>query len=113
MHEFSIAKSLLELVEEEARKHGAKRVVRVELLIGILSGVEPHLLEIAFEALKEGTIAKDAHLILYIEGIKMYCEDCKREFEKEEINFLCPYCGSFNTTIRGGQDLILKSVELE
>ncbi len=113
MHEFSIAKSLLDLVEEEARKHDAKKVVRVELIMGVLSGVEPHLLEIAFEALKEGTMAKDARLILYIEGVSMYCESCKREFEKKEIDFLCPFCGSFNTIIKGGQDLILKSIELE
>jgi hydrogenase nickel incorporation protein HypA/HybF len=113
MHEFSIVQNLLELLEEEVEKHKAKRVCRVEVLVGLLSGVEPHLLELAFETFKEGTVAEKAELVLQIEKLKIFCEDCGKEFEKEELNALCPSCGGLNTRIVGGQELLLKSVELE
>jgi len=113
MHEFSIVQSLLEVIEEGAKRHKAQRVLKVELLVGVLSGVEPHLLELAFNTFKEGTIAEKAELLLEIERLRLWCEDCKREYEKEELNLLCPACGSLNTHIKGGQDLFLKSLELE
>ena len=86
MHEFSIVQSLLEVIEEEAKRHKAQRVLKVELLVGVLSGVEPHLLELAFNTFKEGTIAEKAELLLEIERLRLWCEDCKREYEKEELN---------------------------
>ncbi|MFN4319146.1 MAG: hydrogenase maturation nickel metallochaperone HypA [Aquificaceae bacterium] len=113
MHEFSLVQSLLELLEEQVRLYGAKGVAKVEVSVGVLSGVEPHLLKLAFDTFKEGTVAGKAELLLEVEGLILWCEDCKREYEKEELNLLCPACGSLNTHIKGGQDLLLKSLELE
>jgi hydrogenase nickel incorporation protein HypA/HybF len=70
MHEFSIVQSLLEVIEEEAKRHKAQKVLRVELLVGVLSGVEPHLLELAFNTFKEGTIAEEALLVVEIEKLR-------------------------------------------
>ena len=50
MHELSICQALLDQVENVARDHGARRVSRVALRIGALSGIEPELLEHAFVA---------------------------------------------------------------
>jgi len=58
MHEFSIVQSLLNLIENYARENNASSVSKVVVQIGVLSGVEPHLLEIAFNTFKEGTIAE-------------------------------------------------------
>ncbi|MFN3598664.1 MAG: hydrogenase maturation nickel metallochaperone HypA [Aquificaceae bacterium] len=113
MHEFSIVQSLLELLEEQTRQYGAKRVTKVEISIGVLSGIEPHLLELAFDTFKEGTIAEKAELLVEVEKLRIWCEECGREYQKEELNLLCPGCGSLNTHIRGGQELLLKSIELE
>ncbi|MFN3870350.1 MAG: hydrogenase maturation nickel metallochaperone HypA [Aquificaceae bacterium] len=113
MHEFSIVQSLLELLEEEATKHKAKRITRIEVIVGVLSGVEPHLLKLAFDTFKEGTVAEDSEFLVKVEKLKVWCKDCEKEYEKEELNLLCPICGSLNTQIRGGQELLLKSIELE
>jgi Zn finger protein HypA/HybF involved in hydrogenase expression len=40
LHEYSIALSLLRMIEERVPKAGASRAVRVELRIGEQSGVE-------------------------------------------------------------------------
>ncbi len=113
MHEFSIVQSLLGLVEEHARENRAKGVIRVVVRVGVLSGVEPHLLEMAFDTFKEGTIARNAELVIEVERLRLRCEDCGRESEKEELNALCPHCGSLNTQVIGGEDMFLKSLELE
>lgn len=113
MHEFSIVQSLLDIIQEQAKAHGAKRVHKVELLVGVLSGVEPHLLQLAFETFKEGTIAESAQMVIHQEKLSVYCFDCEREYEKEELNAQCPQCGSLNTRMVKGQELLLKSLELE
>jgi len=113
MHEFSIVQSLLGLIEEYARENKAKSVTKVVVSIGVLSGVEPHLLEMAFNTFKEGTVAEKAELVMEIEKLRIRCMDCGKESEKEELNALCPECGSLNTQIVGGQDMFLKSLELE
>ena len=49
MHEYSIVQSLLESCEEHAKSNDAKKVTKVVVKIGVLSGVEPELLQTAFE----------------------------------------------------------------
>lgn len=112
MHEFSIVQSLLQIVEEHARREGAKEVSKVVLRVGVLSGVEVPLLETAFNTFKEGSVARNARLVIEVEKLRLKCSDCGRESEKEELNALCPACGSLNTQVVGGQDLLLKSLEL-
>ncbi|MFN3814007.1 MAG: hydrogenase maturation nickel metallochaperone HypA [Aquificaceae bacterium] len=113
MHEFSVVQSLITLTERYAKENDAKRITKIVVVVGVLSGIEPHLLELAFEAFKEGTIAEKAELAIEVEKLKLQCEDCLVESEKEELNITCPVCGSLNTRIKGGQELLLKSLEME
>ncbi len=113
MHEFSIVQSLLGIIESEARKNNAKKVTKVVLSIGVLSGVEPHLLRMAYETFKEGTLAEDSELVIEVEPLRVRCRDCGREGKKEELNLQCPHCGSLNTEVTGGEEMLLKSLELE
>lgn len=48
MHEYSIVGALIEQCEQHARDNNADKVTRVAIKVGILSGVEPALLETAF-----------------------------------------------------------------
>ena len=50
MHELSIARSIVELVEEQADNRGASVVEELELEIGHLSGVEIQTLEFALDS---------------------------------------------------------------
>ena len=58
MHEYSIVQSLLESGEEHAKQNEAKEVTQVIIKVGVLSGVEPDLLQTAFDTFKEKTICK-------------------------------------------------------
>lgn len=113
MHEFSVVQSLMELIERYAEENKAKKVLKVTVRVGVLSGIEPHLLELAFNTFKEGTIAESALLVIERENLKIRCQECSAEGEKNELNALCPFCGSLNTEIISGQEMLLKSLELE
>ncbi len=115
MHEYSIVQSLLDIIDQNAAKHGAKKVNKVVVKIGVLSGVEPHLLQIAFDTFKENTICHEADMQLIVQPIVARCKRCEKitEFDKNEIFFECGKCGSAELDIIDGEDMILQSLEME
>ena len=64
MHEYSVVQSLLESCEEHARVNEASKVTKVVVKIGVLSGVEPDLLQTAFDTFKEQTVCHDAEFLI-------------------------------------------------
>ncbi|WP_081361273.1 hydrogenase maturation nickel metallochaperone HypA [Neomoorella thermoacetica] len=46
MHERSIMQSILDIVMEKATRHGLKKVKEINIVIGVLSGVEPEALSL-------------------------------------------------------------------
>jgi len=113
MHELSLVASVFEVLEEEARKHGARRVVRVVLRVGVMSGVVPELLESAFETYKIGTIAETARLEIVSVPVRLRCPDCGGEAVREDADFSCAACGSRRVEIVEGRDLVVGTIELE
>ncbi|WP_029520683.1 hydrogenase/urease nickel incorporation protein HypA [Persephonella sp. IF05-L8] len=113
MHEFSVVQSLIEIVERNARQNNATSVSKVVVKIGKLSGIEPHLLKVAFDTFKEKTICNNAELEMIIQDIIAKCEDCKKEFTIENNKFICPFCNSYNLHIIDGEDMYLLSLEME
>ena len=112
MHEYSIVQALLNQCEEHASKHGAKKIVKVVSKIGVLSGVEPDLLQTAFDTFKEGTICDGAEFIMNIQPLVIYCHECKAESTLEDLALACPQCGSLATNVIDGEDMYLMSLEM-
>ena len=113
MHEFSVVQSLMGLIEQNAMQNNAKSVSKVIIKIGKMSGIEPHLLKMAFDTFKEKTICENAKLEMVIQDIIAKCEDCQNEFIVEDNRFKCPKCQSFNLKIIDGEDMYLMSLELD
>ena len=114
MHEMSIVQALLEQVESEVARSGhAGRVVRVDLVIGRLSGVHVDSIKFAFELLSPGSIADGAQLHIEEPQARMQCRACGAEHVIEDLTVCCPTCGGADITITGGQELLLSSIELE
>jgi hydrogenase nickel incorporation protein HypA/HybF len=109
MHEFSIACSIVELVAEAAR---GRQVHRVTLEIGKLSGVEPDAIAFCFPEVSRGTAAETARLdIEEIEG-RARCDACGGEFPAIDLLLVC-CCGSTDCRPIAGEELNVKSIELE
>ena len=113
MHEFGIMESAIKEVSTIALHHGAKRVHRVVIRIGTLSGVEPSSLQFAFEAVTHGTVAENAKLELQIVEARAHCSQCGTDFETKSPALLsCPKCSQLSFDIRGGQELELCQIEM-
>ena len=113
MHELSLVASVFEVLEEKAREHGAARVTKVVLDVGIMSGAVPDLLESAFEAYKRGTLAAGARLEIVVVPMKVRCPDCGGETVREDADFSCAGCGSRRVEIVEGRELVIEKIELE
>ena len=79
MHEFSIVNALLDMCEQNAKDKKKKKITKVEIKIGKLSGVEPHLLETAFETFKEGTMCDGAKFTMHLQDVILHCQSCDKQ----------------------------------
>ena len=113
MHEYSIVQSLIDLAEENAKQNNAKKVTKLEIKVGVLSGVEIPLLETAFNTFKEDTICDNAEFIIISQPIVVKCRECQKESTLEKNEYECPNCKSQNLEVLDGEEMYLMSLELE
>lgn len=115
MHEVSLAEGMAEELTRIARENRAKYICSVHLHIGKKSGIVIDSLRFAFDSIKlEHPLLSAAEIL--IEEIPLFylCGDCKAEFETEDIYFPpCPFCSSPRIQILSGEEMNIKSVEIE
>ncbi|HZK89329.1 MAG TPA: hydrogenase maturation nickel metallochaperone HypA [Stellaceae bacterium] len=109
MNELAIACSIVEHVAEAAR---GRRVHRITLEIGKLSGVAPDAIAFCFPEIARGTAAATARLDIRQIAGRGYCESCERESPLADSSAVCP-CGSMRFHTVAGEELTLKSIDLE
>lgn len=110
MHELSIAYRIVEIAEEQAREHKAKKIEEIELEVGLLAGVEIQALDFALESAVKGTMLEKAKIIRHeIEG-RGHCYDCGLSFATDVLSTPCPSCGSFSVKLMRGKELRVKSI---
>jgi len=112
MHEYSVVQALLNQCEEIARQNDAEIISKVICKIGIMSGIETHLLQVAFDTFKEGTMCDKAEFIINPQKLKLKCRDCKDEYEIDEIIYKCRNCGSLSMDTIDGEEMYLMSLEM-
>jgi hydrogenase nickel incorporation protein HypA/HybF len=112
VHELSICQALIEQVEAVASKEGALQVVQVRVGLGPLSGVEPQLLQQAFQLARAGSIAATASLLIDHLPVRVSCRECGQETAAEVANLACGNCGDWHTELVSGDEMLLTQVEL-
>lgn len=112
MHEMSVALSMMELVSENARVNNAKKISRINVVVGNRSGVVADSLRFYFDALKEDTIAGSAELSIEETTATARCAACDRVVELGQYDFTCPVCGGA-VAANGGDELSVRSIEIE
>lgn len=112
MHELSLTQSLLDIVEDYARREGFIHVNVLKLSFGRLSGIDPGALEFAFDIQSRGTRAERARLEFDIRPAVLYCMACKEESLSESFESLCPLCGGGDVLLAGGTEE-LKLLEMD
>jgi len=112
MHEYSVVQALLNQCEEVAAQNDATKVTKVITKIGVMSGIETHLLQTAFDTFKEGTICAEAEFIQNVQKLKLECKECGNVFEVDEVRYFCHKCESLRVKVLDGEDMYLMSLEM-
>jgi hydrogenase nickel incorporation protein HypA/HybF len=113
MHERSLVKSLIEQVCEEARLRKLGRVHVVRLELGEFSGVEPPLVELAFEELAPQSWDHPVRIEVTVVPLTAKCSACGTTFHVVSFRFVCPNCHSSSVDVEAGEEMRLASLEAE
>ncbi|MDV7186223.1 hydrogenase maturation nickel metallochaperone HypA [Lutibacter sp. TH_r2] len=112
MHELSIAMDIVRITEDETSKANATEAIKIELEVGVLSGIELDALKFVWpSAVKDSVLEKAELEIIEILG-KGKCKDCNTEFDMENIFDVCPKCSSNFKDIIQGKELRVKTLEV-
>jgi hydrogenase nickel incorporation protein HypA/HybF len=111
VHEYSVVQSLMAHVEAHARQHHAVAVRRVFVRIGELSGVEPDLLQTAYDLIKERSLCAEAPLEISSVEARWECRECGRPVARGLV-LRCETCG-LPARLVAGDEIMLDRVELE
>ena len=112
MHELGIVMNVLEQVDAAAAEYKAEKVMKVTMEVGEVSSIVPALFTDAFNWAKKKTgYLKDAELeMIIIEG-RTYCQSCGETYKTTEHGKKCPHCGSFETYLLTGDQVIIKDID--
>lgn len=113
MHELSVCLALLDNVLSIAEERDARRVTRIELTVGPLSGIEIDLLENAWPIASAGTLADGADFVVEPVPVVVLCSRCGKESSVQSNRLVCGHCGAYQTRVVTGEEMILQRVELE
>jgi hydrogenase nickel incorporation protein HypA/HybF len=114
MHELSIAISVVEMAEQEARRRGGVHVSTVHLKLGPLSGVVKEALLFSYGVSCEGTMLEGSQLVIEEAPVVVYCENCEAERSLSSIQaFFCPVCSTPAPKVIRGQELELVAMDID
>lgn len=113
MHEMGIAQAILEHALAAAQSNGITRIAKLQLKIGVFSGVVDDALRFSFEVASQETKAEGAVLEVENVPLTIRCADCGKESAIQPLLFQCLSCGSRRVDILTGQELTLDSIEGE
>lgn len=113
MHELTLARNLIELACEHARAQGADRVKRIQVRLGVLSGMLKPLY-FCFGPAARGTLCEDALLEIEEVPLTVECPNCRAvKVPHTRYSFRCPTCGSPTPKVVTGREMVLVALELE
>lgn len=112
MHELWICQNILKIVQAQARQQKCVRVKVIYLEVGKLAMIDKSALLFGFDVLAKDTIAENAVLkFIDVDGLA-WCEACQKSFQVHRYGEICKNCGSFSLTIKTGEELQVKSMEI-
>ena len=113
MHELSVCQSIVKQALDVANRHSAHSISRIDLAIGPLAGIDIQLLQHAFPLASAGTLAENAELTTETLPLKIRCLSCFLESTAQPNRLLCEHCGDWHTQVISGDEMLIKSIELE
>ena len=112
MHEISLVRNIFKTLEDQFPGE-IDRVRAIHLTVGVLSNVQPILMQNAFYAiLEDQPIYNKASLHVDVLPILIHCDECNKDVEVHHYKFICS-CGKPSRNIIQGEELLTSKVEFE
>ena len=112
MHEMSLCESVLQVLEDHAKRQGFEKVKTVWLEIGGLAGVELDAMRFGFDAVTRGTLADHARLEIIAVPGEAWCMQCGKTVPVKQRFDACPDCGGYQLQVTGGEEMRIKELEV-
>ena len=115
MHEYAVAKSIIDIACKEAESAGAGRITEIRLVIGELSSIIDESLNMYFGMISKDTAAEGAKLVFKRIPAGFRCRVCRHEFGKPDKGFDCPVCGGPGMLVEtgAGKEFYIESLEVD
>ena len=114
MHEMALMNDILQMIQEDAAKHGIIKIEKIELTVGEISNAMPDALMMAFEVFKEQNhhfFTDSSQLIIEIEKAVAECCVCQKRYVPDNRISFCPDCDMPSGKIISGENLQVLSYE--
>jgi hydrogenase nickel insertion protein HypA len=131
MHEFSFASNIVDVVLQNVKKNGVKKVRSVHVEVGEFTMIIPEFLRHSYDIIKEAhpELAESQIVVTSMPG-KIQCNACgtvtEVSFKKASSDgvdaslammnpgaFTCSKCGGSDTSIVGGRQATVKSMRVD
>ncbi|MFQ6101262.1 MAG: hydrogenase maturation nickel metallochaperone HypA [Anaerolineae bacterium] len=113
MHELSVTQSILEIALRHAERASARRIIRLNLVIGELTSIVDDSVQFYWDFVSRDTIAEGAELHFERVPGTLRCLGCGYTFPLDGRDYACPACGERQVVAAGGDDFRLESIEVE
>ncbi len=113
MHELAVTQSMLSIALEHAAKASATKIIRINLVIGEISGIVDDSVQFYFDFVSKDTRAEGATLNFERIPARFRCHACETVFSPENRQWTCPQCGELSLEIVAGKEFYVDSIEVE
>ncbi|SNX53896.1 hydrogenase maturation nickel metallochaperone HypA [Thermoanaerobacterium sp. RBIITD] len=113
MHELSVTESIVNMVLNETKKRDIKKVTKINLVLGELTGFEEDSIKFYFDILSENTPLYGAVLNFKKIKAEFKCRKCGMIYNRSNFTFKCPNCGESGVLIEKGKELYIDSIDVE
>jgi len=113
LHELSLVASICDVLNIKIKECGINKVIKVNLVVGELTGVEAFMLESCFEMYVQATPLEGAKLAIKHVPIKVRCRECGNEYESKIPFSDCTVCKSKRLEIISGREFYIDNIEAE
>jgi len=114
MHEISLVQAMLQQLSDLAYQNNASKVLKITMEIGVNSGVVVDSFRFGFDIMSgNDDLVRGAKLEIITPPVTYRCTHCGHTEENTVKPDCCPQCQEVFFIPEGGDDLILRQVEME
>ena len=113
MHELGVVFHCIKEINAIAAENDIDKISSVTIQIGEVSTVIPYYFEDCWRwAVKKETVLRDAGLVIEKIDAVTHCAGCGQNGPTVEHGKKCPHCGSFDTFLVTGNEIMIKEIQV-